>query len=210
MIKRKIFWEEPDVATLKDFIRQVTFDEVWKILSGESADIAAYRQAYEDIFGELQQAEPVENKSQMTIKFVMEEAPMWNFCFEAEDGETDAPEDEDGSVLQVYGFVPGDEEGYAIGLKPPEVLVGLEIAPETERDYSPAEIVAHCLAEMVYTATMASSAYGMEKDMAGGGLLASQLCMQEDIQNVDLDKLREELGVLPKPEEDYKTKYGFL
>ena len=57
---------------------------------------------------------------------------------------------------------------------------------------------------------MASSAYGTEKDMAGGGLLASQNCMQEDIQNIDLEKLRQELGVLPKPEEDYKTKYGFL
>ena len=57
---------------------------------------------------------------------------------------------------------------------------------------------------------MASSAYGMDKDMAGGGLLASQVCMEEDIQNVDLDALRQDLGVLPKPEEDYKTKYGFL
>jgi hypothetical protein len=46
--------------------------------------------------------------------------------------------------------------------------------------------------------------------MAGGGLLASQACMSEDIQNVDLEKLRQELGVLPKPEEDYKEKYGFL
>lgn len=66
------------------------------------------------------------------------------------------------------------------------------------------------MAEMTYTATMASSAYGTEKDMAGGGLLASQSCMSEDIQNIDLDKLRQELGVLPKPDEDYKTKYGFL
>ena len=70
--------------------------------------------------------------------------------------------------------------------------------------------MAHCLAEITYTATVASSAYGMEKDMAGGGLLASQSCMSEDIQNIDLNKLREELGVLPGPEEDYKTKYGFL
>lgn len=200
------------MAILKEFIRQVAFEEVWAILSGEGADIAEYRQAYEGIFGELQQAEPVENTSQMTIKFVMEEEPMWSFCFDTETEETEdaAPEDEGAGVLQVYGFVPGDEEGYAIGLKPPEVLVGLQVDPETERDYTPAEIVAHCLAEMVYTATMASSAYGMEKDMAGGGLLASQVCMEEDIQNVDLDKLREELGVLPKSDEDYKTKYGFL
>ena len=70
--------------------------------------------------------------------------------------------------------------------------------------------MANCLEEMIYSSTVASSAYGTEKDMAGGGLLASQNCMQEDIQNIDLEKLRQELGALPKPTEDYKTKYGFL
>ena len=199
------------MAILKDFISQVTFDEVWALLSAESKDVEEYRQAYQDIFTELSQVQPQENSSHMTIKFVMEEAPAWTFYFEedADDEEEEAAENP-GDVLQVYGFIPGDEEGYAIGLKPAEVLVGLDVDEETARDYKPVEIVAHCLAEMVYTATMASSAYGMEKDMAGGGLLASQACMSEDIQNVDLDKLRQELGVLPKPEEDYKKKYGFL
>ena len=139
----------------------------------------------------------------MTIRFV-EEEPMWDFFF-GEDEEEDP-----GPTLQVYGFIPGDEEGYAIGLKPASVLVGLDVDPDTAEEYSPAEIVAHCMAEMVYTATMASSAYGTEKDTAGGGLLASQTCMSEDIQNVDLEALRDQLGALQKPEEDYKKKYGFL
>ena len=39
---------------------------------------------------------------------------------------------------------------------------------------------------------------------------AAALSMQEDIQNIDLEKLRQELGAIPKPTEDYKTKYGFL
>ena len=153
----------------------------------------------------------------MTIKFVMEDAPQWEFFFDDEpedqgaDAEAEAAEEEDeGPTLQVYGFIPGDDEGYAIGLKAPEILMGLDVDPETAVNYTPAEIVADCLAEMTYSSTMASSAYGTEKDMAGGGLLASQNCMQEDIQNIDLEKLRQELGVLPKPEEDYKTKYGFL
>ena len=139
----------------------------------------------------------------MVIRFV-EQEPLWSFWFDGEEPQ------EESATLQVCGFVPGDEEGYAIGLKPAEVLVGLDVDPETERDFTPAEIVSGCMAEMIYTATMASSAYGTEKDLAGGGLLASQVCMQEDIQNIDLEALRQELGAVPKPEEDYKTKYGFL
>lgn len=195
------------MAIFKDFIDRVTFPEVWAVMGQNNLKMAEYRQAFESVFDGLKQAAPQENREQMTIRFVLEEEPMWAFCFDEE--ETEEPQEE-GPTLQVYGFVPGDEEGYAIGLKSPEVLVGLWVDEETAKDYSPAEIVAHCMEEMSYISTMASSAYGMEKDMAGGGLLASQSCMSEDITNIDLDALREQLGVLPKPEEDYKTKYGFL
>lgn len=195
------------MAIFKDFIDKVSFFEVWAIMGQNNLKMAEYRDSFQSIFEGLKAAVPAENKDQMTIRFVMEEAPLWDFWFEDEE---ETEETDEGPTLQVYGFVPGDEEGYAIGLKSPEVLVGLWVDEDTARDYSPAEIVAHCMEEMTYTSTMASSAYGTEKDMAGGGLLASQSCMSEDITNVDLDALRAELGVLPKPEEDYKTKYGFL
>lgn len=196
------------MAIFKDFIDQVTFAEVWALIGQDKEALKTYQEAFRSIFDELKAAEPAENTDHMTIRFVMEEAPLWDFYFGDDEEEEEEVDDE--PALQVYGFVPGDDEGYAIGLKPREVLVGLDVDDETARDYSPAEIVAHCMAEMTYTSTMASSAYGMEKDMAGGGLLASQTCMSEDITNVDLDALRAELGVLPKPQEDYKTKYGFL
>lgn len=128
------------MAILKDFIGQVTFDEVWALLSAESEDVAEYRQAYENIFAELQEAQPQENTGHMTIRFVEEEAPLWDFYFDDAEEDSDAPEAAEeaaGPVLQVYGFVPGDDEGYAIGLKPPEVLVGLDVAPETEKAYPP-------------------------------------------------------------------------
>ena len=189
------------MAILKDFIDQVCFEDIWALLSA-GGDLSEYRNAYENIFRDLSRAAPQANTAQMTIRFV-EEAPLWEFFFGDEE-EASAP------ALQVYGFIPGDEEGYAIGLKPASILVGLDVDADTAARFSPAEIVAHCMAEMVYTATMASSAYGTEKDMAGGGLLASQTCMSEDIQNIDLEALRDQLGVLPKPEEDYKKKYGFL
>lgn len=198
---------------LKELIDQVTFAEVWTLLGRNAAEMAPYEEAYQSIFSELQTAAPAENTEHMTIRFVMEEAPMWDFCFDGgqeENGEAGEEPEEEGPTLQVCGFVPGDPEGYAIGLKPPEVLVGLEVDPETAAAYTPQEIVANCLAEMTYTSTMAASAYGTDRDMAGGGLLASQNCMREDIQNVDLERLRQELGVLPRPEEDYREKYGFL
>lgn len=203
------------MAKLKDFIDQVSFEEAWALLGQGRENMEQYKEACENIYSELQAAVPAENTDHMTIRFVMEEAPEWTFLFgddadsENTEAEDEAQED-DGPTLQVYGFIPGDDEGYAVGLKSPEILLGLDIDPETVRDYTPQEIVANCLEEMIYSSTVASSAYGTEKDMAGGGLLASQNCMQEDIQNIDLEKLRQELGALPKPTEDYKTKYGFL
>ena len=203
------------MAKLKDFIDQVSFEEAWALLGQGRENMEQYKEACENIYSELQAAVPAENTDHMTIRFVMEEAPEWTFFFgddadsENTEAEDEAQED-DGPTLQVYGFIPGDDEGYAVGLKSPEILLGLDIDPETVRDYTPQEIVANCLEEMIYSSTVASSAYGTEKDMAGGGLLASQNCMQEDIQNIDLEKLRQELGALPKPTEDYNTKYGFL
>ena len=203
------------MAKLKDFIDQVSFEEAWALLGQGRENMEQYKEACENIYSELQAAVPAENTDHMTIRFVMEEAPEWTFFFDdgedTADAETeDEAQEDDGPTLQVYGFIPGDDEGYAVGLKSPEILLGLDIDPETVRDYTPQEIVANCLEEMIYSSTVASSAYGTEKDMAGGGLLASQNCMQEDIQNIDLEKLRQELGAIPKPTEDYKTKYGFL
>lgn len=193
------------MAILKDFIDQVSFPEVWALLGG-GQQMEEYREAYESILRDLKAAQPQENTGNMTIRFVEETESEWSFYF---DDAEETQEEQEEPTLQVYGFIPGDPEGYAIGMKSPEALVGLDVDPETEKNYTPAEIVAHCIAEMTYNSTLASSAYGMEKDMAGGGLLASQSCMSEDIQNVDLNKLRESLGVLPE-HEDYKKKYGFL
>ena len=195
------------MAIFKDFIDRVTFREIWALTGEGRENMAEYEDSYRSIFEELKAAVPAENKEQMTIRFVLEEEPFWNFIF---DEEAEEEEEEIGPTLQVYGFKPGEEEGYAIGLKSPEILVGFFVDEETAKDYTPAEIVANCMAEMTYSSTMAQSAYGTEKEMAGGGLLASQVCMSEDIQDVDLQALRESLGAIPKPEEDYKTKYGFL
>ena len=205
------------MAIFKDFIEKVDFDAVWALLGNAHEEMEQYKDAYAGIFRELKETEPAENTEEMVIRFTEETEPEWEFWFDSDsEAEAEAENDEntaddDGApAIQVCGYIPGDEEGYAIGMKPAAVLVGLTIDPETEKAFSPAEIVANIISEMSYTSTLAASAYGMEKDMAGGGLLASSACMKEDIQNVDLDALRRAIGAIPEQEEDYKTKYGFL
>lgn len=99
------------MAKLKDFIDQVSFDEVWALLGQDRENMEQYKEACQSIYSELQAATPAENTDHMTIRFVMEEAPEWMFFFdddtasegdgaEAEEAEDDAP------TLQVYGFIP--------------------------------------------------------------------------------------------------------
>ena len=62
------------------------------------------------------------------------------------------------------------------------------------------------MAEMVYTATMASSAYGTEKDTAGGGLLADDHTLGHlrvdvidtgEVENIVVAGIDDALVVLP-------------
>lgn len=199
------------MAILKDFIDQVSFEEVWPLMGGGSEELKEYEESVRNILEELKKATPKENTEQMVIRFVVAEDPMMDYYFyDSEEEAEEAAKDADETYLQVYGFRPGDEEGYAIGVKSPETLVGLDVDEETAANYSPAEIVANCLADMTYCTSATDNVWSPKMDTYAGGMYASQLCMSEDIQGVDLDALRESLGVIPKPEEDYKTKYGFL
>ena len=102
------------MAILKDFVDQVSFDEVWALLGHGKENMQQYKEAYQSIYQELQAAVPAENTDHMTIKFVMEDAPQWEFFFDDEpedqgaDAKAEAAEEEDeGPTLQVCGFIPG-------------------------------------------------------------------------------------------------------
>lgn len=195
------------MAIIKDLLNQVTFDEVWTELTKSSGAIDAYKESFQNIFEELHTAEPVENTAQLTIWLKMAYDPFAGFYFGDEENTDDEEEPEE--YLQLFAYKPGDEDSYAIGVKPPEQIVGLAVADETVQEYSAATIIAYCLTEITYSSSIASSTYGTKMDQAGGGIYAAQACMDGGLQGLSLEHLREQMG-LDNAKEDLKSKYGFL
>lgn len=171
----------------KDIINKTTFDDVWAELGSRYDSLSEYRQTLSDIYGKLKASEPAENIENMTIIFKME-TDMWS--------------EDEGEYLHVYGIVPGDDEGYAIGVKPPANIMGMTVSGDTVQSYSPAAIVAQCIVEITYYSSAASAAWGGSLDTFAGGLYASQSCIEGDDGSLSIDALREQLGVKPKKPED--------
>lgn len=182
------------MAILKDLLQTVSFSDVWNVLCTEREDKEVGRADFEALFQNFQSAAPAENDAVMRI--VLEMAPdFWD----------------DAEYLQVCGYLPDDDEPYALGVKPVEELVGFTIDPETLNAYSPTEIVAHCLSEFALDSSTAHAAWNIQADSAAVGLYDSVVCMDSDTQDASLDEVRQELGL--KETEDNKdntSKYGFL
>ncbi len=193
------------MATIKGLLSQVTFDEVWTELKKSSGEIDAYKESFQNIFNELCAAEPAANTAQLTIWLKMAEDPFASFYF----GDEEEDEEADEEYLQLFAYKPGDEDSYAIGVKPPEQIVGLDVADETVQEYSAATIIAYCMTEITYSSSIAASTYGTKMDQAGGGIYAAQACMEGGLQGLSLEHLREQMGIGEK-KEDLKEKYGFL
>ncbi len=197
------------MATIQELIRQVTFDDVWLELTNISGSIDEYKESFQNMFNDLRDAVPAENTAQMTVWLKpAEEDPFAAFYDADDDSDESAAADADGG-LQIYAYIPGDPDSYAIGVKPPEQIAGLSVADETLQSFAPAVIIAYCLIEITYSSSLASSTYGTKLDQAGGGLYAAQRCVEGGLQNLSLDHLREQLG-LRDEKEDLKEKYGFL
>lgn len=196
------------MATIQELFRQVTFEQVWAELAAGADGIDAYRDSFRSMFDELSTTEPEENTANMTVWLKMAGDPFAGFCFDEE--ETDEAEDgEPEEYLQVFAYIPGDPDSYAIGVKPPAQIAGLALADETVRGFSPAVIAAHILAEITYDSSMASSTWGTRLDQAGGGIYAAQSCVEGGLHGLSLEHLREQMG-LGGEKEDLREKYGFL
>lgn len=185
------------MAILKDLIDQVSFDEVWALLKENYDDIDQFMEDYQKIFEIMKSTGPAPNTQSMTIHLKLTEDP-W-----AEEGEESEP------YIQVFGYIPGDEEGYAVGVKPVEQLVGFDVAEQTLSDYSPVQIVTYCIIEMTYYTSAANALWGSNLDTYAGGLLASQSCMETDNHGISLDALRSQLGV-KSDDEDKDDFYKLL
>lgn len=193
------------MATIKDLLSQVTFDEVWTELTKSSGEIDAYKESFQNIFDELRAAEPAENTARLTVWLKMAEDPFAGFYF----GDEEEDDEDDEEYLQLFAYKPGDEDSYAIGIKPPEQIAGLDVSDETVREYSAATIIAYCMTEITYSSSIASSTFGTKMDQAGGGIYAAQACMEGSLHGLSLEHLREQMGIGEK-KEDLKEKYGFL
>lgn len=193
------------MTTIKDLLSQVTFDDVWAELKKTSGEIDAYKESFFHIFQELNAAEPAANTAELTIWLKMAEDPFAGFYFDDEEDCDEADEE----YLQLFAYKPGDDDSYAIGVKPPEQIVGLDVADETVQEYSAATILAYCMTEITYSSSIASSTFGTKLDQAGGGIYAAQTCMEGSLHGLSLEHLREQMGIGEK-KEDLKEKYGFL
>ncbi len=198
------------MTTIQNLFRQVSFEQVWQELAADAGDIEAYRDSFKSMFDELCTVQPEENTAQMTVWLKMAEDPFAAFCFDdGDDPESLADDSEPEEYLQVFAYIPGDEDSYAIGVKSPAQIAGFNLADETARAYPPAQIAAHILTEITYTSSMASSTWGTRLDQAGGGIYAAQSCVEGGLHGLSLEHLREQMG-LGEKKEDLKEKYGFL
>ena len=181
------------MTIFKELLEQVTFDEVWAALCGQEADPGEEVQGeYQTLFQTLRDTAPAENHTGMRI--VLEEGyDYWG--------------DNDEAYLQANGYVPGDDEPYALGFRSEDELVSFPIDPQTLADYTPAQIVAQCLADYAYDTTAARTVWNAQAVSAASGLYESEVCMDDQAEGSVKD-VRRDLGL--DKSENYKEKYGFL
>lgn len=133
------------MATFKDILNQVIFDEVKNIILENYPDEEKQIEEYKKVFFKLLQMAPDHNKEKwkLVLEKVHEE---WDF----EDEDTGKTEHVIDDYVSVYGKKPGVKHAYAIEYSPWAEWLSLIIDTQTIQDFSKAEIVAHALYEMSY------------------------------------------------------------
>lgn len=180
--------EAVHMTIFKEIIDNTIFDGVWAELQSRFDDAQEYMDTYMSIYKKLKESPPDENTTGMTIVFKTEPDP-WD-------------DEDNGEYVRVCGMVPGDDEGYAIGVKSPQQIMGFFVSDDTVASYSSAVITALCIVEITYYSSAASAAWGSGLDTYAGGLYAAQSCIEGDDGSLSIDALREQLGVKPKKDED--------
>ena len=202
------------MATVRDLLLQTDFEEVWEVLHAADENAEQYRQTYLDLYNLLRGLEPDTAAPQMTIRLEEAFEPWILLGDEEADNSGDAEDAEEAGTLQLSGYLPGDEDAYAIGVRPPAQIVAMAVDPETLAGHSPAEILANCIAEITWSRTTAENIWSPKLDTLGGGLYAAENCAEKDMGGgLSVEALRREMGLTEEKEEeeeDYKSKYGFL
>ena len=181
------------MTIFKELLDQVSFEEIWAVLCGEEESPAEeVRAEYQQLFQTLKDTVPAANHTDMRI--VLEEG--YDFW-----GDNDEP------YLQANGYVPGDDEPYALGFRAEEELVSFPIDPDTLAAYTPQQIVAQCLADYAYDTTAARTVWNAQAVSGANSLYESEVCMDTEADG-SLKDVRRDLGL--DKSENYKEKYGFL
>lgn len=125
------------MKTLKDFIMNVSFEDVAQVLQKEYPKDwkgAGDGEGFEMVFNKLKEMEPVyrEDGMMIEIKHVVQK-------FEGEVEEFDS-----------VGGVDNDGKRWGLDFTPWAEWLGMGIYEDTTQKYSPEEIVAHCLWEMTF------------------------------------------------------------
>ena len=171
------------MARLSEIINNVEFTDVWEILNARYEDAENYKEVYELIFGSLKAAQPYSGSIGKTLAIRANEMDFWY-------------DEEDEPILQAVGLVEGDEDYYAIGDLDPDHLAAIEVDPQTAADFSPADIAAHCIVEVMYFASLADSAWGNQNGTAAKGLIDSSHCITSEMDAYSLTDYRKEMGLV--------------
>lgn len=171
------------MANLSEIIKDVEFSEVWEILNTRYEDAGNYKEFYELIFGSMKSAHPYKGSIGRVLAIRANEMDFWY-------------DDEDEPALQAVGLVEGDNDYYAIGNLEPDQLAAIEVEPQTEAAFSPADIAAYCIVEIVYFASLADSAWGNLTGTAAKGLIDSSHCITSEMDSYSLTDYRKEMGLV--------------
>lgn len=166
----------------KEVINKTDFDGVWQAMTAIFDSVDQYKENFQRIFQLLRDTQPADNPKNMSIDICEKEEPFWLL----DDSEDDFSDDE--PQLQAVGLVPGDEDYYSIGALPQETLAALPVTDNALDTYTPAQIVAYCMAEITYFYTAAETVWGKD------GVIAASSCGSESDGSVTIDTYRREIG----------------
>lgn len=126
---------EIETIRFADLLKQVEFNDVWKVLVRQYPDQSGCRDGYEKVFNTLVCMRPLKhNLNDMFIR--IEHSPADKYC--------------DRDWYDVHGIMLDKPMRYGIEFIPWIDWVSMFVTSDTLELLNPTEIVAHCLWEMTY------------------------------------------------------------